>query len=177
MNDKEMVVAGLGVVIVILFAVLAWKFPRKCTPSAETVAKCAKTVCATCTKVPVINNFPSQSGSFYIQSKASNLYLKSDGTMGPSATATLFTWNKSTNELSPKINGYSFQLNFTDAGVVLNLSGYAGTIFALATTNGKPATLPILDDKITSIGLATDQIQNVGNINMQNFYGNLVVFV
>jgi hypothetical protein len=187
MNNNELVVSGLGVVIVILFAVLVWKFSQHCKPSTlipkcpncrecPKCPACPVVPASICAKVPIVNNFPSQSGSFYIQSKATNLYLKSDATMGSSKDATLFTWIKDTNELSPKINGYTFQLNFTNAGIVLNLSGYSGTTLALANTTGADDTVPVLSDKAETIGLDVKDIQNVGNINMQNFYGNLVVF-
>ena len=160
--------------IIVIFLVMS---KGKTCPVCATCPTCPTCpVCATCAKTQVINNFPTQSGQYYVQSKASNLYLTNTGQMVPNiADATLFSWDNTKNVLSPPMtDGSSLALNFTDAGVVLNEYGYTGSIFALANTTGKISSTPLQTGALEVISLTVETLQVSGNLNMQNFYGNLV---
>ena len=108
--------------------------------------------CPTCPVCPVVNNFPTSSGNFYIQSKASGLYLNANGNMEQSKDdATVFHWDSGSGIISPRIAKLNFdvQATPTDAGIILSEFGHVGTTFSLASSSGVKALSPKTSDTIS----------------------------
>lgn len=143
MDLKTKILISTIVILIIVLIVVAIYKPA--SPSCPSCPGCPD--CPNCPKqvvCPVVNNFPTSSGKFYIQSKATNLFLNVDGTMVQDKTdATPFDWDSTTKVLTPKIGGDSVSAIPTDCGMLLYLTGYYGTVYSLATeTSGVPITAP-----------------------------------
>jgi len=158
--DRNMKI-GIAVVVVLVIVVVAYLLMKKPTqncPAQQACPSCqacpAQQPCPSCQACPacqgiVINNNPTASGKFYIQSKLTGLFLAVNTTTSGTTTqmvknktdATSFNWDYNTFIISP--SPVSATINViavpTDSGIILVEKGYSGTIFSVAEgVTGKP---------------------------------------